>query len=256
VSLLKRTLTTALTEASSLLHPNPPPGLRILLYHAVGSELPYMSMGLSVTPAAFREQMRLLKEQDSLELSALGAGALDQKRRVAVTFDDGYRDNLTAAAPILVELGIPFTVFVVPAYVESGNSLYLTVGHLKELAQVPGCQIGSHGMNHRRLADLPSGEALAELSESRRWLEDTLGRAVEAVAYPYGSASPAVLQSARSAGFTIGACSRTGTNTASRDPLMLCRTGILEWDDLRRFQQKLRGAWDWHRFRRRDPAAS
>jgi peptidoglycan/xylan/chitin deacetylase (PgdA/CDA1 family) len=213
-------------------------------------------MGLSIAPATFREQMRLLKEETSFGLSALSAAALDQKRRIAVTFDDGYRDSLTAAAPILTELGIPFTVFVVPAYVKSGNPLYLTVAQLQALAQAPGCQIGSHGMNHRHLAELPPSEALSELSESRRWLQDTLGQQVGAVAYPYGSASLAVLQAAKYAGFDIGACSRTGTNEASRDPLMLCRTEILEWDNLRRFRQKLRGAWDWHRFRRGDPAAS
>lgn len=254
---LKRTVTAALTEAYGLLRRNPPPGLRVLLYHAVGSELPHPGMGLSIAPAVFRAQMRLLKDESSFEVSALGASALDQKRRVAVTFDDGYRDNLTVAAPILVELGIPFTVFVVPAYVEVGSaSPYLTVGQLKELAEVPGCQIGSHGMNHRRLGDLPPDEALSELTESRRWLEDTLGRSIETVAYPYGSANPTVLQAARSAGYTIGACSRTGANTASRDPLMLCRTAILAWDEPRQFRQKLYGAWDWHRFRHRDPVAS
>lgn len=257
MSFAKRALTRGLIELAALARPrDPEPGLRVLLYHAVGTKLDF-GHGLSVNPVLFRQHMALLRWDESFKIVPLDGAALDGGQpRVAVTFDDGYKDNLTAAAPALEEFGIPFTVFVVPAYVKSGNPYYLTLAELKRLAEVPGCTIGSHGMNHYHLAALEAPQALAELKDSRAWLQDHLGRPVDTVAYPFGSANRRVMAAAAEAGYRVGACSRTGVNGPRRPPLMLCRTEILAQDDARAFQHKLRGAWDWHRFRHKDPAES
>jgi len=243
-----------LTEACSLrLGGRPLPGWRILLYHAVGTRLPHE--GICIAPETFRRHMEALRADPWVRIVPLA----DPERpgegtAVSITFDDGYRDNLLCAAPILSGLGIPFVVFVVPAYILSRRKEYLTLPELKELASVPGCRIGSHGMNHKPLAELPPGELKRELLESRRWLEDQLGREVLAVSYPHGSASRGVREAAAEAGYALGLCSRTGVNGQDRDPLMLCRTEITSGDGSRSFRQKLYGGWDWHRFRHRDPA--
>jgi peptidoglycan/xylan/chitin deacetylase (PgdA/CDA1 family) len=91
------------------------PGPVILMYHRVASPStdPW---GLAVSPDRFRDQLRLLARRRTIlamdELgAALGAGSLPP-RAVALTFDDGYRDNLTNAAPLLEEVGAPATVFL------------------------------------------------------------------------------------------------------------------------------------------------
>lgn len=88
----------------------------ILMYHRVARPLadPW---GLAVSPANFAAQMRALKRMRqpvSLDEMAmrLANGTLD-KRMVAISFDDAYRDVLTHAKPVLQDLGIPATVFVV-----------------------------------------------------------------------------------------------------------------------------------------------
>lgn len=254
---LTRALSRGITEIYSLKHLLAPArGLRILVYHAVGTKLDFDDLGLSMDPGLFGAHMTWLKSHDAFKITSLDLNALNDWKgtQVAVTFDDGYRDNLTVAAPILTELKIPFTVFVVPSYVQSGNPYYLTVSQLKELAAVPGCRIGSHGMNHKALTGLNPTELAAELKDSRRWLEDSLAQPVTMISYPYGLANRAVREAAAEAGYLLGACSRTQTNDASRDPLMLCRTEIVADDGLRSFKKKTSGGWDWHRLRRHDPA--
>ena len=79
---------------------------RILTYHSVGSR----DHEMNVSPPAFREQMEWLARSANVIPLAEAAAS---RPGVAVTFDDGYRDNLVHAAPVLEDLGIPATVFVV-----------------------------------------------------------------------------------------------------------------------------------------------
>lgn len=254
----KRALSRGIAEIYSLGHLSTPArGLRILLYHAVGTCLDCNRRGLSIAPDLFRRHVTSLKQNQSVMLVPLEPllTNMSDGTRVALTFDDGYRDTLLIAAPILADLGIPFTVFVVPNYIKSGNSYYLTASQLKELATIPGCAIGSHSMNHLRLVELDQDALRRELKDSRQWLEDMLSQAVSMLAYPHGLASQRVRDAAAGFGYTLGVCSRTGINDKHRDPLMLCRTEILGCDNLRVFNQKLLGGWDWLRFRHRDPAS-
>lgn len=55
---------------------------------------------------------------------------------VAVTFDDGYEDNLTGAAPVLQDCGVPATVFVVTGYVEAGREFWWDA--LERVVLTPG----------------------------------------------------------------------------------------------------------------------
>lgn len=230
----------------------PARGLRILLYHTIGTRVDADTYGMDVCPERFRAHMLALARCASVRVVPLEAGRLgsDDGLQVALTFDDGSRDTLTTAAPLLAELGMPFTVFVVPDYVTSGHPAYLRTDQLQELAALPGCRIGSHSMRHARLTELDGGALRRELSESRRWLEDCVSRPVTALAYPHGSVNQRVMAAAARCGYTIGVCSRAGINRRTGHPLQLRRTEILGRDTPRIFLQKLHGAWDWSGWRR------
>lgn len=236
--------------------PAPRNGLRILCYHSVGTNLPRDPYGLSLPADAFRAQMELLASGRFGEVVCLGQARLDEpKAQVCLTFDDGYRDTLTTAAPLLARLGLPFTVCVTPQFIQSGQAHYLGSSELKELSKAPGAEIGAHGLTHLPLADCDEATLRRELSESRAWLEDFLAKPVGVMTYPHGSADRRVAQAAAQAGYLRAGCSRYGLNAPGRDPLLLCRTEIVAWDDLRAFTQKVLGGWDWYRFRHKDPAA-
>jgi peptidoglycan/xylan/chitin deacetylase (PgdA/CDA1 family) len=91
----------------------------VLIYHRV-ADLARDPQRLAVTPAHFEEQMAALaKSYTVIALHELIEGLKHrrvQKQAVVVTFDDGYADNLRAAAPVLAAHKVPATVFV-----SSGN---------------------------------------------------------------------------------------------------------------------------------------
>jgi peptidoglycan/xylan/chitin deacetylase (PgdA/CDA1 family) len=99
------------------------PRALVLVYHRVG-ERGVDPWHLAIDPETFAGQMETLaRDWSPLSLTELVEG-FDRRRlperAVAVTFDDGYADNLEVAAPILVEHGIPATLFVASDLIDAG----------------------------------------------------------------------------------------------------------------------------------------
>ena len=97
------------------------------MYHSISSGRPD-PWRLCVRPDRFAEQLRMLRDRFRVvslaELRHALAGGERLSRAVAVTFDDGYRDNLLVAKPILEEHGLPATVFVTTGYVDSDRDFW------------------------------------------------------------------------------------------------------------------------------------
>jgi len=231
-------------------------GLRILMYHAVGTKALGDTRGLfSISPALFKQHMQLLSQWSAGRIVELTSNSLKNDGcRISITFDDGYEDNFEIAAPILYDLGLPFTVFVTSEFVRSGKKGFLSPSSLRALAGLPNVTIGSHGANHIAMTECNEETLMNELLSSKLYLEDLIGSEVKSVAYPYGAANMRVRNAAFAAGYQLGACSLAGTNSSSRDPLMLARTEIVSLDSDRVFSQKIQGSWDWYRWRSQDPA--
>ncbi len=92
----------------------------VLLYHRI-AELDHDPWSLAIPPAAFADHLAILERRCvglSLAefLARRTAGSLPANA-VAVTFDDGYADNLEAALPLLERHGIPATIFVLSGFV-------------------------------------------------------------------------------------------------------------------------------------------
>jgi peptidoglycan/xylan/chitin deacetylase (PgdA/CDA1 family) len=109
-----------------LRHLRRPPGPVILMYHRVAS--PSIDpWGLAVAPDRFRDQLQVLARRRKILAMEGFVAALESRslprNAVAITFDDGYRDNLTTAAPLLEEAGAPATVFLTASAI-GGETLF------------------------------------------------------------------------------------------------------------------------------------
>lgn len=236
--------------------------LRVLMYHKV-NDVPENSV--TVPTGHFDEQMAQLRELGyrpvSLDtvLDYYLHGAPLPPRAVLITFDDGYRDNLENAAPILQRYGYPAVVFVPVGYLGGGRPLPhdehlasrgivnspLSWEELPEL-EAAGIRVESHGIGHRPLADLEVDEAAREITLSKLRLEDRLGREVRAFAYVKGSEAhyrPVHLSLLRQAGYDIAFTSISGANGPGTDPLQLHRYNVEPYP-ARTFELVLSGACD------------
>ncbi len=236
--------------------------LRVLMYHKVNDV-----EGNSVTMpvSLFDEQMAQLRElgyaavsldrviDHYLDRAPLPPGA------VLITFDDGYRDNLANAVPILQRYGYPAVLFVPIGYLGGRRPLphdeHLAVRGIvnptldwSELAELErsGVRVESHGIGHRPLADLEVDEAAREITLSKLRLEEALGRPVRAFAYVKGSEAHyrlVHLSLLRQAGYDIAFTSISGANGPGTDPLQLHRYNVEPYPS-RTFELVLSGACD------------
>lgn len=173
------------------------PYLTVLIFHRVTDEIP--PDGLTVGTRWFRDMCRLLKRGFRVVplceiFRLIGAGEPFPRRTLAITFDDCYRDNLFAAR-VLAEQQLPACFFIPTAYVGTDHVFdwdrglkkmaNLNWDEIREMAQL-GHEIGSHTLTHPDMAAIPLEQARRELFDSKKLLEDKLGRPVRWFAYPFG----------------------------------------------------------------------
>jgi len=100
----------------------------ILLYHRVAESQPDPHL-LCVSPQHFAEHLEVLRRWGRpVPLRDLSAGLRSGSmpaRGVALTFDDGYADNLTQALPLLEREQVPATVYALAGHMQSGSELYI-----------------------------------------------------------------------------------------------------------------------------------
>jgi len=233
-------LAAAPAAAPVLRLPEPLPSrtidLPILMYHRVADvspSLPAVTRTLTVSPEDFAGQMEWLRSHGYHAVSQLQVyrgleeGRPLPARPVMITFDDGYRDVLWHAAPVLHRLHMPATEYVITGRVSNGDPSFLTWPELGRLEKL-GVTIGSHTVNHRDLALMAPSDALAELRDSRRALEQHLGHPVQWFAYPFGSENATVVQLAERVGYVLAVTTNGGTSQSGSQPLLLHREEVTD----------------------------
>ena len=229
--------------------------LRILMYHGICS-----SSGdrLAVRPELFAQQMQFLADENFRVTSLEDAcGKLssdpDLDRSVVLTFDDGRRDFLTNAAPVLREHHFTATLFVVTGSLggttqwssfDKTNAL-LNRDELSELRS-QGFRLGSHTVTHTDLRTLDEARLAQELTESYSAIAE-LGESFVPFAYPGGTFTRRERDAVERAGYDCGVIvgGRWG-NGSETDRFLLKREPMLASDSLDWFKKRVNGFYEAH----------
>lgn len=226
--------------------------MTILAYHSISAD---WDDPLAVDPSRFARQMELAAKRRVLELThyvdLLRAGRLPRKA-VAITFDDGYADNLDVALPMCRRLGIRPTLFLAVRHMDDGTPLGWRGDGRKAEVNMPldwdqvrylaaeGWTIGSHTRTHRDLVAATDEQLIEELSGSRDRISSMLGMPCKLLSYPYGSHNARVRKAAAGAGYDAAFTLPTGREYHDL-AMALPRIGVFRDDPLPVFWAKLSG---------------
>jgi peptidoglycan/xylan/chitin deacetylase (PgdA/CDA1 family) len=243
-------------------------GVPILMYHGISDQLgdrhPYFET--NTAPKLFAQHMQYLRENgysavDLVEIIDTAGVAQNPAKRVAITFDDGFRNFYTHAFPILAQYGFTATMFVTTGWI--GNTRirfedreFMTWEEVREIHS-HGVRIGSHTISHRELKQLDAADVAEEVAGSKQTIEDKLGSPVISFSYPYAFPETRkrfvrmLRETLERNGYENGVSTIIGTARGQDDRFFLPRLPVNSWDDLPLFRAKLEGSYDWlHAFQR------
>jgi peptidoglycan/xylan/chitin deacetylase (PgdA/CDA1 family) len=262
--LVKNALYRSIGETSAALRlvPNGATSLRILMYHKI-NDIP--DNPTTVPIGRFDDQLGQVTElgYEVVDLDAVldhyALGAPLPEKSVLITFDDGYRDVIDNALPVLAKHGFPAVIFVPVAFMGDTMPLphemhlaargvrntTLDWGLVREL-DAAGVRVESHGISHRPLAEMSLDEAVREIAVSKLLLEDELGRPVRSYAYVKGSEAhfhPVHESLLKQAGYDVAFTSISRANGTAGNPFRLGRYNVEPYPR-RTFELVLSGACD------------
>ncbi len=200
----------------------------IFCYHRLVDKIRYP--GTEITPAAFEEQMKKLKDSGITVISMqdLLAWKRGEKnippRSAIVTFDDGWKSQYEVAWPIMKKYGYPFTMFIYTEGVRGGSLGGGEAITWEQLADMRdnGVDIEGHSATHQDLREghtimiaNPGGKRTRtkltgdqyeqwmqnEVVGSKQLLEQRLGIKVNCFAVPFGNYNEHVKEIARKSGY-------------------------------------------------------
>jgi peptidoglycan/xylan/chitin deacetylase (PgdA/CDA1 family) len=230
-------------------------GFRALNYHSITDSLANGDCYQMTTPRGlFERQLKFLSENGYNVLSCGEAvDALVEKKEippkaVCITFDDGFKDNMTCALPVLEKYNFKATIFLTAAYIDKGGE-YLSWNDVRDISKTGIFSFGGHSMSHKKLFALSPEELRLELADSKRILEDNLRTSIDLFAYPFGSYGAFdgnAKNFLKTSGYRAAFTTIAGFNTAKTDPFEFRRTRISWHDDEMEFSKELLGAYDWY----------
>lgn len=179
-----------------------PTTLVVLTFHSVKSK----------QTARFKKQMAVLLDTGAPILLNDTATLTRGCHHIAVTFDDGFQSVLDNALPILQRNNIPAIMFITTGYLgdrpgwiknsehENAKEQLVTGEQIKGLPN-DSVYIGSHCVNHPKLASVNRVTKIEELAKSKEVLERLLSKKVDSLSFPHGSYDKEVIAIAKETGY-------------------------------------------------------
>jgi peptidoglycan/xylan/chitin deacetylase (PgdA/CDA1 family) len=233
-----------------------------LCYHGVTqrpTRSPEDPKGLHVNARRFEKQLdflcgryRVIPLCDYVKAQLQGDSL--PKYSVVLTFDDGFRNFLTAAAPLLAARRMPATVFLITdkageksneqrtlSWTSEDDQSYLSWEDARMLKRTQDIEFGSHTCSHSGLLTLSAADSRRELQHSYNDLVNQLMVEMPALSYPKGQYSRLLADAAREVGYACAVTTDRGPNELHHDLFTLGRTLIGDDDDEASFAVRVSG---------------
>ena len=175
------------------------------------------------------------------------------KKSVVLTFDDGWK-NVLNAVPVLNRYGFKASFWIIAGPRGIGGK-YMSWEEIQGLARNPRFEIGSHTYSHPwnpknnlvtwisgRMQNRGAADVWFELSESKKILEEQLGRKIRYLAWPCGWYTDEMIRLAQKAGYEALLTAEAGPCRAGDDPLRIKRVFVDGACTLADFEDSVRNA--------------
>lgn len=234
-------------------------GAPVLMYHAVGpkekirakdGKLADWPKSLLMDPELFENHLRYLRAQGYTIVSVEQLAHRLEKgesvdKYVALSFDDGYKNNRDVVLPLLQKYDAKASFFVINR--EIGQPLFMNDEDIKDMLKA-GMELGSHTYSHNPLAKIDTKYLVWEFDTSRYWLKKNYdGYIVRTLAYPNGSYNETVISEAQKYGFYRALTGKVGVNTAAsykKAPMEMYRVTVADdGNGLEGFKKRLEQAY-------------
>ncbi len=211
-------------------------------FHCVEPELTRpRRKNITITTQGLRRFIQVLRwiglEPVSITDVIIAGGAEHLPASAALlTFDDGYENFYRHAAPVLLEMNCPATVFVLPGRFGGTNEWdfadlpehrrdrLMTLAQMRELGETGLVTLGSHGLYHRHLPHITEEELESELHLSHQILSREIPEGyVPVFAYPWGEYSDSVLVRMMSSPYLYAFTTQKGPWFGSENPYAIRR---------------------------------
>ena len=174
----------------------------VLSYHSISNDRSIVSLSTN----NFEKQISFLKK---LGYTAINFDEIDQNKnnQIIITFDDGYKDILINALPILSKYNFKATCFFVTNLIGKNNNWdiknekfenkkLMSPDEIKKW-YLSGMGVQSHSHNHKDLTKLSTKEIINELEYSKKYIQNEFNIVSNVFCYPFGKVNKDVYELTR-----------------------------------------------------------
>ena len=164
----------------------------VLMYHSISSD----NNIISVSVTNFKKQMKLMSLLGYKGYSLNKINSKTSKKKIIITFDDGYENIFTEAMPVLKKFNFSATCFIVNKKIGYFNDWDKNQKNFKKKKLMNkkqintwinnGFEVGSHTMNHYNLKYLSNDQKKYQILKPKQFFKTNYGINIQSFSYPFG----------------------------------------------------------------------